>query len=575
MNLRFTQRMSILNYSSLFMNSISIIFGFIYFFFPNRTTLWIFFGAFLLVTLVFNYTYIYLAGRYINKESSFGKKISILSYVYLLFSPIAALLMSFGNMLVSVTYSNRLIDNIGSYLMVFIGFFGLFVLCMVISIIIVNNRKDEKIWIKTNQQIKGEQIQNCKRKNLRITSIIISLLFLGLGILTSLSMIIGGTNSMLGLLGIGVAHLSLTWFIIFASMSALLLRSIGKANSIQFYAAMILGLMVTSVSLFPSIAIPSTVNQNKQNFDEAFNPVFGGNWETTIPLEIEKFFLKKPYHITQYFLGTKPKDCTIIRDVLYFNGSESSFEVDKNILLHFDAYLPTNGGSGLPGENSILIRIHGGGWSFSDKGLTNMMQMNKYFAAEGYAVFDIQYGLFDSRGSNPFTPEYVKGDFTKEDLIRHIGNFTYFLASHASDYNANLDSVFVSGGSAGGQLACATALGLDSGVYSDIFSPALNIRGLVPYYPANRMHDEINVFQNPALLVETDSPPCLIFQGKQDGLVEPEISEDLLNSYLSVGNTNCALLYMPFAGHANDFFFTSNYNQIFLYFMERFMYLFH
>jgi hypothetical protein len=30
---------------------------------------------------------------------------------------------------------------------------------------------------------------------------------------------------------------------------------------------------------------------------------------------------------------------------------------------------------------------------------------------------------------------------------------------------------------------------------------------------------------------------------------------------------------MPFGGHASDFYFTGYYNQIFLYYMERFIYL--
>jgi hypothetical protein len=58
--------------------------------------------------------------------------------------------------------------------------------------------------------------------------------------------------------------------------------------------------------------------------------------------------------------------------------------------------MPLDRGEDLPGQNSTLIRIHGGGWVSGDKGGSNMVQMNKYFAAQGYIVFDIQYGLYDS-----------------------------------------------------------------------------------------------------------------------------------------------------------------------------------
>ena len=44
----------------------------------------------------------------------------------------------------------------------------------------------------------------------------------------------------------------------------------------------------------------------------------------------------------------------------------------------------------LPGGNSVLIRIHGGGWKSGDKGLMNNAQMNKYYSL--HVVFDIQYG---------------------------------------------------------------------------------------------------------------------------------------------------------------------------------------
>ena len=263
-----------------------------------------------------------------------------------------------------------------------------------------------------------------------------------------------------------------------------------------------------------------------------------------------------------------------MKDILYFNGSESSIPIDKEVRLYFDVYLPLEGGENLPGNNSVLIRIHGGGWSFGDKGLTNMLQMNKYFASQGYVVFDIQYGLVDSGRSNPFTPDNVKGNFDKHDMIRHIGNFTYYLTQNADLFNANIDSVFISGGSAGGHLTCAVGLGASSTEFGDIISPNITIAGIIPFYPANRISNLVDPFLNPALLVETDSPPCLVFQGTQDGLVLPAVSQNLEQYYLNKGNTKFAILYMPFAGHANDLYFSGYYNHVFLYFMERFMYLF-
>ena len=110
----------------------------------------------------------------------------------------------------------------------------------------------------------------------------------------------------------------------------------------------------------------------------------------------------------------------------------------------------------LPGQNSTIIRIHGGGWTTGNKGLDNMMQMNKYFAAQGYCVFDIQYGLNNESSilaSLKFiTPLNVQGNFSINDMVSQIGSFCQFLTVHQADYGVNLSSVFILGGVGWGQL---------------------------------------------------------------------------------------------------------------------------
>ena len=82
-------------------------------------------------------------------------------------------------------------------------------------------------------------------------------------------------------------------------------------------------------------------------------------------------------------------------------------------------------------------------------------------------------------------------------------------------------------------------------------------------------------FKNPEKLIESDSPPCLIFQGTHDILNYFSISKIIRSSYYAKGNENCAILWMPLGRHASDFYSTGYYNQIFLYYMERFLYLYH
>jgi len=274
-------------------------------------------------------------------------------------------------------------------------------------------------------------------------------------------------------------------------------------------------------------------------------------------------------------------DCVVMEDISFYNGSVG---IGNGLRLFFDAYLPPSTDQSLPGANSTLIRIHGGGWTVGDKGTGNMPLMNRYFAAQGYCVFDIQYGLNNQsnflRFAQGITPENVMGNYSINDMVRHIGLFCKYLALHQIEYHVNLSSVFVSGGSAGGHLTCVTALAIASGNYTSIFGSGITIKGFVPFYPANGMANLIDggigtqEFYDPASLVSAASPPCLVYQGNQDGLVNPQISQDLKDRYTDQGNPACMVIFFPFAGHGSDIDFYGYYNQFFLYYMERFLYLY-
>jgi len=563
-------------YTSIGFNTLSFIFGILYYVLATYTLLWNIFGVILIITFALNFFLVFYSGEKINKKSKKGNLLNILGYIYLSFSTVAVLLMNFGNLLLSLTYSNTTVSKLGYDFMVIFGFFGLISFGLFYSAKIVFYTKDEKIWLeKETVSLMISPLNRRRREVVKLILTVFSLVGLGIGFFSSISILASVQIRALGFFGIGVAQFGITWAFTVISSTIILVKIGWVKDTGFFYPLVIAGLLFMSICFFPYLATPFSINNAERNFDNAFNPAFGGDWSAYIDSEAERYLLNSPsYFLPLYFLGYRPKECTIMKDILYFNGSESSIPVDKDILLYFDAYLPLNDGEDLPGNNSILIRIHGGGWGFGDKGLTNMLQMNKYFASQGYIVFDIQYGLSNSGKSNPFTPEYVKGNFIKHDMIRHIGNFTYYLSQNANLFDANLDSVFVSGGSSGGHLACAAGLGASSSAYGNIISPNITVKGIIPFYPANNIYNLVDPYLNPALLVEADSPPCLVFQGTQDGLVLPRVSENLGQYYANKGNTNFAILYMPFAGHANDLYFSGYFNHVFLYFMERFMYLF-
>ncbi|GGN98020.1 alpha/beta hydrolase [Saccharibacillus kuerlensis] len=375
-----------------------------------------------------------------------------------------------------------------------------------------------------------------------------------------------------GLLEVVVPEYALFFGLMFLGAAALLVKMYGQSE--RFFAGVFrvgvrcISLFVFIICVLPLASAPKIISEAKESYTEAF----GSN-----PLDMQnEHFMKTAFLLPDYFYGAKTSDYRIETDIVYYEGQEG---VDAGVKLAFDAYMPPEGAEGLPGQDSVLIRIHGGGWTIGDKGAGNYAQMNKYFASQGYVVFDVQYGLSNQKKfveSAP-VPEQVVGDFNIDDMIRHIGLFTTYMADHAEQFGANTESVFISGGSAGGQLAAAAGLAPFAEGFENVIDSRLTVKGIIPYYPANGLASDIGIagstdeLSNPALLVNAGSPPALIYQGEQDGIVDPEIAQTFIRAYREAENEQAALVEMPFGTHGSDIYFPSYYNEPFTYMMERFM----
>lgn len=527
-------------------------------------------------TLITSMIFTYLVSSRINKSSMKALKFDFLSYMYYFLVSIGMLSMFGGTFIYSNSYGFNFMENLPSLIMIYFGYFAPLFFGILIDILVIKNYKSSYLW-KNDADTPESDKRNPKRfPRISIIKKIIALfnfLLLGFSLILVLSFFLGSINIITGIFSLMSGQWAIFFAFITLSATFLLFKTLDFSQKIKIKKGIIIaGFLFTFIFFFPLISVPSTIH----NAEISFSTAFGSDWRTHIPAEEEAFMLQKPFTLQGYFLGFPQSDCIILKDISFYNGTSG---VDEGIRLYFDAYLPPNNGIGLPGQNSTLIRIHGGGWMIGDKGMGNMLQMNKYFAAQGYCVFDIQYGLYDGPWQMPLiTPDYLVGDFDINDMIRHIGIFTQWLIGNASLFGANLNSVFISGGSAGGHLTCATALAIANGSYTSIFGSGMTIKGFVPFYPANFCENGVTPFidgdpefLNPELLVDASSPPCLVYQGTQDGFVNPRIARSFLNSYTEAGNTNCAIIWMPLAGHGSDLHFSGYYNMIFLYYMERFL----
>jgi len=404
-----------------------------------------------------------------------------------------------------------------------------------------------------------------------------------------------GANDLIsGAIGMAVGQSTGFLIFIYIAATSLLLKLKGKEkNPRAYYAILITGLFIAGVFTLPLLLTPIAIYQA----DAEFAAAFGEDWREDIPDDVKQYFLKTPFNLPQYFLGIPHRDCKI-ETVKYYEG--------EGVTLYFDVYMPLEDDDDLPGKRSIIIRIHGGGWMLGDKGWEGMV-VNKYLAAQGYIIFDIQYGLQQNINVNEiikfkypgdiFTPKNVLGDFTVEDQIRHIGIFTKKLENkYADKYDARLDNVYIMGDSAGGHLTSVFGLGYNSrhtdhaDFWNETYSESLIIKGIVPIYPAvdseyyfddlapdlldgdPDTHPELFEAYNPSNLVDTDDPPALIFQGTSDGLA-PMDQSILLEDAFDKEDVKCCRLLFPLAGHANDVLFSGNYGQVWLFYLERFLFL--
>lgn len=146
---------------------------------------------------------------------------------------------------------------------------------------------------------------------------------------------------------------------------------------------------------------------------------------------------------------TAPEGVKCICDVPYIN------DLNKYHLL--DIYYPQNMDKKLP----LIIDIHGGGWWYGTK------EINKYYcmalAQQGFIVANINYRLVD------------RVRFIEQ--LRDVFSCLKWIDENMEKYNADMDNVFITGDSAGGQLCCLTAqINTDEKMRQELFLEDNNLK---------------------------------------------------------------------------------------------------
>ena len=435
----------------------------------------------------------------------------------------------------------------------------------------------------------------------RILLLIGGYFFLLLGVYSGILLVTGGLFTVVEALVVcALPFIAMYSFIIYTIIIIAMVRLHRKKTKIWIL-PIILGIIVLGFNSLPFLGIRTTISQGDAQFAE----VFGPNYIDQIPDNLTSKFKDQPFNLWDMYNNHEIYECNITYDCgpyLTVPGYNDKF--------YFDYYCPTAGDGPFP----TIINIHGGAWVLGNKGIENRPMASRYLAHQGYAVFDIQYGL----GRFPDFPEIDRAfawvqNFLGRELLNKsytlsemaeqiIGNFTDYLVAHTAEYKVDTNRIWVTGGSAGAHLA-GLFLGYNS-TYKHLFNDTLKLKGLILFYcPANLTHlfnyhaddpgaeffnidlgyffarvadgtpqQNATLFRNlsPVNLADSSAPPCLILHGQVDKMA-PYIEAEQLYDKLQAVTNHTIFLTFPFQGHAFDYVFNSPGGQVSMYYMERFL----
>lgn len=342
-------------------------------------------------------------------------------------------------------------------------------------------------------------------------------------------------------------------------------------------------LFLFTVSIIPYISIPFATSAADSEMIRVYGNRYS-NLDTTGMRSV-------PYSIFDNIYGMPIDESkfTVQTDLLYLNNGNDSF--------YFDWYRP-HGAGPFP----VIIAIHGGAWVIGNKGMGNVIPFNKYFASQGYVVFDIQYGVYDvstidmggfedvfGSFSDLITPPYNQS-YTIEQQVENIGYFTKVLEQNSTKYSVDLNHTFIVGRSAGGHMATMVTYGYKNPYFAGNFSASMNITAGIWFYPITNLtklkspmidallqgslplSTQYNKYSASFLIDNsTTLPPVIILSGEKDGMVDYSTQVLEFYQYATGTGKKCLLITIPWAGHGFDINFQTYGGQMATYYIERFM----
>ena len=190
-----------------------------------------------------------------------------------------------------------------------------------------------------------------------------------------------------------------------------------------------------------------------------------------------------------------------------------------------------------------MVFFFGGGW-INGK-ITQFKPEADYFTKRGMVCFLVDYRVRSRQGTTPF------------DALKDAKSAVRFIREHAGIFHIDKNRVVASGGSAGGQLAAATALIDGYNESTDNLAVSAIPNALVLFNPVidngpggygfGRIGEAYKNF-SPLHNIKKGAPPTVIFLGREDKLI-PAATAEYYKTVMQKVGSRCELFLYDGAGH--------------------------
>lgn len=375
----------------------------------------------------------------------------------------------------------------------------------------------------------------------------LAVVFSAIALLSAMWIVVPAPHSYVWLFAVAASEWSL-WLAalaLFGIFCAFVARYFNGGGNVWIF-SLIAGIVTLAISIYPLLSVVSIARE--RNISLSFTRYFGA----VFPNQTTKENFK-----TYTFANVDGQD------------------------LQLDVYAPTVENSN---NGASVIVVHGGSWRGGQR--SDFPEWNRWLAANGFTVFDVDYRLAPQ-------PNYLTATGDVKCAVLWVKN-------HAAEFKVDAERIALLGRSAGAHLALLAAYSADdsripaSGAENQASEKTSErVRAVVSFYapvnllwafdnPANQRvidgkqtlsnflggspHEsnemrERYVLAAPLSHVSADTPPTLLIHGGRDQLVRDE-NTSFLDAKLNVAGVPHETIFLPYAQHGFDYNFNGFGSQI-------------